>query len=222
MSASLALVYRGKAARPHACSAALADLVAGSPRAFRVEYVGPGQPVPLTDDALRRASLYVQPGGGELVRAYRRMRRHRASIRRFVRTGGRYLGVCLGGYLAGSTPGFALLPGDVDQYIASRGATVHSEDETVVPVDWRGRTRYAYFQDGPCFRFNAHARDVTVLARYDNGEIAAAVARFGTGRVGVVGIHPEADESWYAEGALHDPDGPDTDLGHDLIEELMR
>jgi hypothetical protein len=63
---------------------------------------------------------------------YRQLRRHRAEIRGFVQSGGRYLGFCLGGYLAGATPGFGVLPGDTDQYIAARAATVASEDNTLV------------------------------------------------------------------------------------------
>jgi glutamine amidotransferase-like uncharacterized protein len=217
----LALVYRGKAAKPSECSEALAELLARSSHRFEVEYVGPQEKLPLLDTVLRQAAIYVQPGGGELAPAYRRMRRYSATIRRYVGAGGRYLGVCLGGYLAGASPGFALIPGDTDQYIKSSGATVHTESDTVIPLDWRGRTRFVYFQDGPVFRLDRTATGVTVLARYDNGEIAAAVTPFRAGRVGVVGVHVEADESWYADRALHDPDGLDAELGHDLIDEIM-
>jgi glutamine amidotransferase-like uncharacterized protein len=218
----LALVYRGEAARPSECSEALAELLVSSPHRFQVEYVGPREKLPLHERVLRDAAVYVQPGGGELGPAYRRMRRYSTAIRRYVGCGGRYLGVCLGGYLAGASPGFHLIPGDADQYITSSGATVHTESDIVVPVTWRGRTRYVYFQDGPVFRMDRTATRVHVLARYDNGEIAAVVTPFRAGRVGVVGVHLEADESWYVDAALYDPDGLDTDLGHDLIEEIMR
>jgi hypothetical protein len=74
-------------------------------------------------------------------------------------------GFCLGAYLAGATPGFALLPGNTSQYIASPGATVDTTDDTVIPVRWRGKPRHLFFQDGPVFRLNAGA-DATVLATY--------------------------------------------------------
>jgi glutamine amidotransferase-like uncharacterized protein len=220
-AAPLALVYRGKAGAP-GCSEAVADLLRSSSWGFRVAYAGPDEDVPLAEPVLASAAVYAQPGGGSLRKANRRMERHAELIRRYVATGGRYLGFCLGGYLAGATPGFALLPGDADRYISSRGATLRTEDDTIVQVTWRGRSRHMYFQDGPCFRLVSSANDVTILARYPNGEIASLVAPFGRGRVGVVGPHPEATPDWYDDYGLIDPDGLDADLGHDLIDTLMK
>ncbi|MFD0920586.1 BPL-N domain-containing protein [Saccharopolyspora rosea] len=217
MAAPVAVVYRGPATSP-GCAEAVAELLAASAWRFRVRLAGADE---LAAGALRDAALYAQPGGGDLAPAYRRMRRHRARIREFVRSGGRYLGFCLGGYLAGATPGFGLLPGDTDQYIASAGASVPDESDTVVRVRWRDRPRHVYFQDGPHFWFEPGA-EPTVLATYDNGTVAAAVVRFGAGAVGVCGPHPEADESWYAEHGLSNPDGIRPDLGHDLIDTTMR
>jgi glutamine amidotransferase-like uncharacterized protein len=221
MSAPLALVYRGKAARPEDCSEAVAELLRSSRWGFDVRYVGRHEELALVPGVLRGAVLYAQPGGGDLGPAYRRMRRYATTIREFVAAGGRYLGFCLGGYLAGATPGFGLLPGDTDQYIATRGATVASERDTVVQVRWRGRPRQLYFQDGPAFLLPPGAPGVTVLARYPNQEIAAVTARFGRGVVGVVGPHPEATFDWYRDTGLDDPDGLDIDLGHDLIDAVM-
>ena len=69
------------------------------------------------------------------------------------------------------------------------------------------------------FTLRPHAR-ATVLARYKNGLAAAVVARYGAGRVGVVGPHPEADRSWYVGLPLHPVDS--RDLGYDLVETTMR
>ena len=215
----LALVYRGPAAKPVECSEAAAELLRTSPRRFDVRYVGPKERLELDDDSLRSAALYVQPGGGTLSHGYRNMKQYRWQIRRYVESGGRYVGFCLGGYLAGATPGFALLPGDTDQYIATAGATVRSTDETVVEVLWRGRARFLYFQDGAMFLLRPNASGVEVLARYRGGEIAALVAPFGAGRVAVAGPHPEATPDWYRDAGLRDPHG--VDLGHDLIEAVM-
>lgn len=218
----LALVYRGRAARPTACSEAVAELLRSSPRGFDVRYVGSRHDLPLTPATLARAAVYAQPGGGELEPAYRRMRRHRGTIRGFVAAGGRYLGFCLGGYLAGATPGFDLLPGDTDQYVTSSGADVTGTADTVVGVDWRGRRRQLFFQDGPLFLLARDATDVTVLARYPGGGIAALAAPFGAGRVGVVGPHPEATADWYGDAGLQPPSDRPAELGHDLIDEVMQ
>lgn len=216
----LALVYRGPASC-EGCSESIGSILAGRPFAFRVAYCGPGQDRALTAEALARATVYVQPGGGnDLQLAWSQMRPYAATIRRWVRGGGHYLGICLGGYLAGFDPGFGLLPGDSGEYIRSAGATVHTIDDTTVTVDWGGTPRQVYFQDGPYFtlRPSAHA---TVLARYTNGLPAAVVARCGAGSVGVVGPHPEADASWYAQVGLRAPRQSTFDLARDLISRTL-
>jgi glutamine amidotransferase-like uncharacterized protein len=214
----VALVYRGPASVP-GCPEAVAALLESSRWRFDVRYVGPAEETTLDPDALAGATLYAQPGGATLRRGYRHLRHRRAAIRQFIDTGGRYLGFCLGGYLAGSSPGFGLLPGDADRYIASAAATVGSDEDSLIQVCWRGRPRTLFFQDGPYFRLRPEA-DATVLATYPNGTIAALVTGFGSGRVGVVGPHPEATDDWYADAALV-VDRLGADLGHDLVDAVM-
>ncbi|MFD2420856.1 BPL-N domain-containing protein [Amycolatopsis pigmentata] len=196
----IALVYRGPAA-VKGCPEAVAELLAASRWGFDVRYVGPDGEGKLSEKALSKAVLYAQPGGGSLSHGYKHMRRHRDAIREFVSSGGRYLGFCLGGYLAGATPGFALLPGDTDQYIASSHAELDTEDDALIDITWRGEERRVYFQDGPYFHVRKGA-EVDVLATYANGRIAALVTEFGGGRVGVVGPHPEATDDWYTDAGL--------------------
>jgi glutamine amidotransferase-like uncharacterized protein len=213
-----ALVYRGPAACAE-CPEALAALLRSSAWGFDVRYVGPD----VSPTALATAALYAQPGGGNSVkRAYRHMRGSAGPIRDYVRSGGRYLGICMGGYLAGHWRGLRLLPEDTDQFITSPGAGVTTAEDTLVDVDWGGCRHRMFFQDGPVFRLPAAvSAQATVLARYAaNGEIAAMVAPFGRGRVGVCGPHPEAPDDWYEAHDL--PVGRSSaPLGHDLIDVLM-
>jgi glutamine amidotransferase-like uncharacterized protein len=196
----------------------VAALLRGGPWELDVRYIG-HRSAPLTAAALAQAVLYAQPGGGELEPAYRHLREHRREIREFVAGGGGYLGFCLGGYLAGATPGFGLLPGDTDRYIGSKRATVTHHRDTVVDVRWRDRPRALFFQDGPRFLLDAAAH-ATVLARYPNEEIAAVVVAFGRGRVGVVGPHPEATSDWFIDAGL--PLRDNADLGRDLVDTVLR
>jgi glutamine amidotransferase-like uncharacterized protein len=171
---------------------------------------------------LSAATLYAQPGGsGEFSQAYRKLKKYAHVIRNYVASGGRYLGICMGGYLAGRTPGFQLLPGDTDQYIASRGASVKTEVDSIVSVYWRGQPHSMYFQDGPHFLLDDGATDVIVLATYTNGKLAALVAPYGKGKVGVSGPHPEATAQWYHASHLVTPEGVNADLGHDLLDTLI-
>ncbi|GAA4529320.1 BPL-N domain-containing protein [Amycolatopsis samaneae] len=213
----LALVYNGPQGCAD-CAPAIATLLRKAPQPFRVQYVGPGTGTPLTAEVLAEARLYVQPGGGaDLDGTWRRLSASAEVVRAWVRDGGSYLGLCFGAYLAGRDPGFDLLPGDTRGYTGTEGATVPDARDTVVPVDWQGRRRHMYFQDGPAFVLDKGA-DATVLATYPNGTAAVVVAPYGRGRVGVSGPHPEADASWYAEKGLSNPDGVRTDLAYELIE----
>lgn len=122
--------------------------------------------------------------------------------------GGRYLGFCLGGYLAGHDPGYSLLaPNDnAVQEIEEPGSQVQDEDDTIIQVDWefstgtnkgeKARGRWMYFQDGVALALGKESPAV-VLGRYSStGDVAALLSPFGRGWVGCVGPHPEADQSW--------------------------
>lgn len=216
----LALVYNGPQGCA-GCAPTIASLLRRGPRPFRVTYVGPGTGVPLTAGVLDKARLYVQPGGGsDLDGVWRVLRGSAGMMRDWVRGGGSYLGLCFGGYLAGRDPGFGLLPGDTNGYIDLPDTTIHDDRDTVVPVKWRGKRRYMYFQDGPAFLLDQGA-DAEVLATYPNGAAAVVVAPYGRGRVGVSGPHPEADRSWYEDAGLKNPDGVRFDLAHELIDKTV-
>ncbi|MFS8045882.1 BPL-N domain-containing protein [Rhizobium sp. BR 314] len=213
----LALIYRGPAGCD-GCSETVAEVLKGSRYDFRIEYVGP-KDKPINADTLSRATLYIQPGGGDDVEAAAKDigQDSVAAVRSFVQKGGRYLGICMGAYLAGS-PGFELIEGSPGSYVGRPGSLVKDDKDTVTPVIWRDKKRWVYYQDGNILP----KKGATVLAVYPNHDIAAAVYSFGKGRVGLVGPHPEADQSWYDEFDLKDPDGLDTDLALDLLDTTMK
>jgi hypothetical protein len=47
------------------------------------------------------------------------------------------------------------------------------------------------------------------------------VTKYGEGKVGVSGPHPEADYSWYEDEGLENPDGYSTDMIYELITATM-
>lgn len=216
-SRPLAVVYRGPASLP-GCPEAVATLLQNSPRRFRTIFVGPGEQTPISASVLAGAAVYAQPGGPSLSKGWAAMSEYAEIVRNYVAGGGAYLGFCLGGYLAGATPGFDLLPGDTWQYITAADATVRTTKSARITVNWRGAPQTLYFQDGPAFWLRKGA-DAHVIATYAGGQPAALVAPYGAGRVGVVGPHPEADRTWFGRldstGAIH------PELGYDLIEETL-
>ncbi|MER7673954.1 BPL-N domain-containing protein [Kitasatospora sp. NPDC096128] len=219
----VALVYRGPAAC-EGCPEAAHDLLEHD--GYAVRYIGPQEQVRFGPDALSGVALYVQPGGTngqEVSTAWRLLQRDPGFspelVRAYVRGGGHYLGLCMGGYLAGREPGYGLLPGDSGQYISSGGATVTDEQDHLVDVSWRGRPQRMYFQDGPYFDVDGPGADV--LARYTNDRAAAVVAGYGAGRVAVSGPHPEAPAEWYRDYELSDESRTGLALGEDLLHTLM-
>ena len=223
-SAPLAAVYRGPASCG-GCSAAVADLIRRSPHEFRVQYIGPDEKRKPTTKGLRGVALYAQPGGdGSVGRAEIALGETATSaIPNYVADGGRYVGFCMGAYLAGSDPGMGLLaPGDTGGYIDTAGASVKSARDAVIPVKWRGTHRYQFAQDPPYIVPSGVAGE-EVLSRFTNGRVNALVRPYGRGSVGVVGTHPEADRGWYTRKLWReDEDGPDTSQGLDLVERTMR
>jgi len=220
----IALVYRGPAAGSSGNSEAVAALLESDPtHNFSVMYVGPEEEVSVQDGLkLKNAVLYAQPGGDTTVkRAYKTLRSDAAAIQSFVQNGGKYVGICMGGYLVDDDPGFGLGL-NAAQYIKSPDATVTTERSSLVQISWRGNMRWMYFQDGPYFIPDSNVKDQTILATYTNGKVAAMVQPYGKGKIGVSGPHPEAPASWYKSAGLTDPDGLDADLFYDLINTLMQ
>jgi len=116
---------------------------------------------------------------------------HRSNIRKFVRNGGAYLGICMGAYWAGSEY-FKLLD-DVEpvQYITRPKTDTRRPHAKNLDVTWHGHPEKMYFYDG-CALIGNESKFTTV-ARYANGDPMAIVQN----RVGLIGCHPEAEPHWY-------------------------
>ena len=118
----LALIYRGRASSLGIPADTATFLRTCSPVSAWVLRTDHGD-LPVNAATLARASLYVQPGGGnDFTAAWRSVKTYTGPLREFIHDGGRYLGICMGGYLAGSGPGYDLLPGNCDDHTQTRGA----------------------------------------------------------------------------------------------------
>jgi len=116
---------------------------------------------------------------------------HVDAVRNFVSDGGKYLGICMGAYWAGSYY-FDILHGiEPVQYISQLDADVLTEEPTLARVDWNGQEEDMYFYDGCAFVGNLAFTDI--VATYGNGDAMAVYQN----RVGLIGCHPESEEWWY-------------------------
>ncbi|QUC23379.1 uncharacterized protein UV8b_07620 [Ustilaginoidea virens] len=228
-----ALVYRGPAGH-HDLSKAVAQLLESSPRRFEVQYAGPNESVDVTRESLSHVQLYAQPGGPDLDYAWAQTRAYAPAIRDFVSRGGRYLGFCLGAYLAGHSPGFGLLPrgADTDAEHCQKGAQVKHDRDTIIQIDWNFSTgpnagrilqdQWVFFQEGAVIKGLDDSDSSIVLARYSqSGRVASSLNKYGDGWVGLTGPHPEATDEWFSNYNINSPHGLRHDIGHDLIEAIM-
>lgn len=216
------VIYDGPAACSD-CAAAAATWLAGELPNATIEFAGPDGTKDVDAATLAGAALYVQPGGGaDVARAYDDLGPEaRSAISDYVSGGGRYLGICMGAFLAGSDPGLDLLgPADTGGYIDLPNAQVRDDRDTLVALEWDARTVQAYFQDGSYVAGNLAGFDV--VATYQGGPAVAVVGPSDEGVVGVIGTHPEAPVSWYAEAGLPtDGRAGNQDVGDDLLQRLM-
>lgn len=217
------LIYRGPGAC-EGCPEAISTLL--QTQGLRIQYVGPGE---LTRENFSSSVMYVQPGGSDrLMDTLEKLQPQEIQeLRRFVFSGGAYLGVCAGAYLAARETqdegkfirGFDLLP-----FRATDEKTNVSPQS--VEIIW-GRSgspperRQVYFQDGPNLDWES-VPGASLWASYsDSHHGAAFMAPAGLGRVGLIGPHLEADESWFIEDHLQTPALLSMDLFIKFVNSLL-
>lgn len=213
----VALVYRGPASC-EGCSETLAERLSGPPLNLTVRFIGPNEATPLEAPSFAEVDLYAQPGGDDDVfAAAEELPPHFArALRDFITTGGSYLGVCMGAYLAGEA-GFGLLDSAIEGESGVSGFPVTDSSDRMVRVTWGNEPRWTYFQEGARLPEGADQ----AFAHYETGDVAAAIYRVGDGRVGLIGPHPEADASWRDAAGLDDLDGDDWSYALPLVEQLL-
>lgn len=233
MANPVAVVYCGAASPEDSeCPAAVQEALGSH---FEVVFAGDhcDMDVP-TALATLQPAIYIQPGGGDdMAEAWAAVGPVKSAIREYVRGGGRYVGICMGAFLSSKGAedddfeGFDLLSEagwDAHDYKETEGADVTDMNQTLVEVEWRSNNARIFFQGGPSF-VKLPAEQVTgriageVLATYTNGDAAAIVVPFGDGKVGVIGPHPEATKSWYAD--VVNDGGPEGEPVHDLFLDLI-
>jgi glutamine amidotransferase-like uncharacterized protein len=117
-------------------------------------------------------------------------RRKANAIADYIARGGKYLGICMGAYWAGSRY-FDLLDNvDAVQYIKRPTTEIKRSYGTVADIEWLGEKHKMFFYDGCTFVGSGH---YDTVAKYANGEPMAIIQ----GNLGLIGCHPESEEFWY-------------------------
>jgi glutamine amidotransferase-like uncharacterized protein len=217
--ADTVLVYRGPGACA-GCPEAVGEVLKAMGR--KVQYVKPGM---LTEKNFSRALLYVQPGGSDRVldTLEALSKAETDNLRKFVLGGGRYLGICAGGYLAGDrtddddgrlVPAFGLLPSVIDQ-------ESNNNEPDVMEITWQGADRKVYYQAGPWFDPSQFPGARSFGTYKASGHSMALIVKTGLGKTGVIGPHLEATDDWFIEDHLPVPERSGVPLLKDFIRELV-
>jgi glutamine amidotransferase-like uncharacterized protein len=157
--------------------------------------------VEFKEQTLSIADCMIFPGGlGDADQFDEDLYQHKRMVQNYVNQGGRYLGICQGSYFA-SRHYFDLLDGmRAVQHIKTKGASTRRSGPAVVPVQWidEPQARLTYFHDGASFVPDTKIpASCEVFATYANGDAAAIVQSYGSGKVGAIGPHPEAEKWWF-------------------------
>lgn len=116
---------------------------------------------------------------------------NRKAIRKFLNRGGKYLGICMGAYWAGSHYFNILEDVDAVQYIKRPDTDTRRPHAKHLDVTWKGQKEKMYFYDGCAFVGNESK--FRTIARYANNDPMAIIQN----NIGVIGCHPESEPNWY-------------------------
>ena len=136
--------------------------------------------------------IVVVPGGfGDASSFDRLFKANQNSVKKFVAQGGKYLGICMGAYWAGSYYLDLLDSVDAEQYITRPNTDTRRPHAKDISIIWQGHPNRMFFYDGCALvgdvgKFNT-------IATYANGDAMAIIQN----NIGIIGCHPEAEQFWY-------------------------
>ena len=136
--------------------------------------------------------MIAVPGGFGDADSYDNLFQHNApAVQKFVRGGGRYLGICMGAYWAGRHYLNILNSVDAVQYIRRPGTDTRRPHAKAIDVVWQGQPDRMFFYDG-CALVGDKTKFKT-MATYMNGDAMAIIQN----NIGLIGCHPESEQFWY-------------------------
>ena len=144
------------------------------------------------DDFFDSVDIVAVPGGfGDADSFDRLFEANQNSVKKFVTNGGKYLGICMGAYWAGSYYLNILDNVEVVQYITQPNTDTRRPHAKDINIVWQGHPNRMFFYDG-CALVGDTGK-FTTIATYANGDPMAIIQN----NIGLIGCHPEAEKFWY-------------------------
>jgi glutamine amidotransferase-like uncharacterized protein len=165
---------------------------------------------------LRGYRLLVIPGGNFVDIGNSLSPDATANIRRAVKGGLSYLGICAGAFMAGNSPynGINLTSGVRFRFYSAENRGVRKT--AVAVTSPAGSTLDQYWEDGP---------ELTgwgeTVAKYPEGTPAVVEGTYGMGWIVLSGVHPEAPEDWRRGMTFSTPAPADNEYAAKLIHAAM-
>ena len=136
--------------------------------------------------------IVAVPGGfGDASSFDRLFKANQNSVKKFVAQGGKYLGICMGAYWAGSYYLNLLDSVDAEQYITRPNTDTRRPHAKDINIIWQGHPNKMFFYDGCALV--GDAGKFNTIATYANGDAMAIIQN----NIGLIGCHPEAEQFWY-------------------------
>lgn len=172
----------------------------------------------LNQKNLKDINCLAFPGGlGDADNFDFLLRDKKKLIKKYLSNGGKYLGVCMGAYLAGKHYFDLLEDADCFQYTKRKNSEIKKEKETVISVKWKRKYYDMYFYDG-C-TIVGDKKKFKTYAHYQNGDVMAIIQK----NIGLIGCHPESPLNWYEDISLkHKWSGKNYKLLLDFISDLIK
>jgi len=112
------------------------------------------------------------------------------TVKKYIKSGGRYLGICMGAYWASSLYLNILDNVEAVQYLKRPGTDTRRPHAKNMSITWRGEPMNMFWYDGCALIGDG---DKEVIATYSNGDAMAIIQN----RIGLIGCHPESEQFWY-------------------------
>lgn len=146
----------------------------------------------LEDNFFDGVDIVAVPGGFGDSSSYENLFTHNGPrVAEFVKRGGRYLGICMGAYWAGSHYLNILKNVDAVQYLKRPGTDTRRPHAKNISITWNGVPETMYWYDGCALVGDKNK--FTTYATYANGDAMAIFQK----RIGLIGCHPESQKFWY-------------------------
>lgn len=147
----------------------------------------------LETDFFDNVDMVAVPGGFGDADSFDKLFKHNASrVKDFVKQGGKYLGICMGAYWAGSHYLNMLNGVDAVQYIRRPNADTRRPHAKAQQVLWNGEEEHMFFYDG-CALVGPKINSCEIWSLYPNGDPMALIQN----NIGLIGCHPESEHFWY-------------------------